>query len=245
LKEMKRLLVFGASVGGFLHEKDGSGCQDAWKYRYIPPNMLIIAVSDGAGSSKKGELGAKMATDCAVNISPKQNLRELVSECVYNARKALEEKGKEDSIELGELACTLIVVAIREDKGYVAHIGDGAVVSELGDELEVISEPEESEYVNETTFLTDEAWELALRVREIAKFNALAIFTDGIQRGVLVKRGNEYIPYKGFFNPLFNYASSVKEEEKACKEIENLLKSEKFLKLSEDDKTLVIVIRRQ
>ena len=108
----------------------------------------------------------------------------------------------------------------------------------------MISEPEKSEYVNETVFLTGDEWESVLRVREIAGFNSLAIFTDGIQLGVLTKEGDKYQPYERFFNTLFNYASKVKDEGEASREVENLLKSEKFLRLSDDDKTLVVLTQR-
>jgi len=248
IKNIEKTILFGVSVRGDYHKKNNIDCQDAWEYKRTR-DVIIISVSDGAGSSKKGGIGAKIAVQSAVKIKEKFsdlncNLQELAKSAAKRARRTLEKESQEHGISCEEFACTLLVVVIRRDRVSVAHVGDGAVVGELNGKLELISEPEKSEYINETTFLTCEDWESALRITEEKEFNSLAIFTDGIQRGVLVKQGENYIPFEPFFKVLFSYAEKVKDEKKASEEIEKLLNSEKFLKLSSDDKTLVVVVQR-
>jgi hypothetical protein len=238
-------VIFGASVKGECHKE--TECQDSFTWT-VRNGLLIVAVSDGAGSSKQSRLGADTAVKSAVsaieNVSGKGfDLEELAQNSVYSARETLERKSSELGVELGELACTLVVVVASGDQFSVAHIGDGAVIIVTESGLEVFSEPERSEYVNETTFLTSDQWRTTLRTKT-RKACSLAIFTDGIQRGVLIKENQEYVPCNEFFDPLFDYACKVTVEEIASEEVSRLLRSDKFSKLSDDDKTLVVVTRR-
>ena len=244
----QKLVIFGASVKGEHHVKNKTDSQDVWGYKHINSDASIIVVSDGAGSSKEGRLGAELVVNSIIGIIEKSsglkrnNLQESVKGAIYYAREVLEGKSLELEIELKEFASTLIILLVNnEGHAFIGHIGDGAVVGKIKGKLEIVSEPEKSEYVNETTFLTSDGWKSALRLTEVKKFNSLAIFTDGIQRGVLIKEGKGYLPYENFFNPLFDYASEVKDEQKASEDVEKLLKSENFQKISEDDKTLVAV----
>lgn len=234
-------IIFGASVSGKHH----NDCQDAWDYTSIPGTTIVMA-SDGAGGVKEGGLGARIAVESVIS-SVKElaesnfDLQGLAKKIVYCVREALEKNSQELQIEHRDLSCTLIITVIQKDNVSVAHVGDGGVVCVFDGKLEMVSDPEKSEYVNEPTFITSKGWESSLRVSEVKKFNSLAIFTDGIQRGILIKDHENYIPYKEFFDVLFDYASEVNNGQKASGDVKGLLESEKFLKLSDDDKTLVVV----
>ena len=233
-------IIFGAAVRGLHH----SDCQDAWDYASIE-GATIVVVSDGAGGVNEGGLGAKTAVESVrsnLNELAESNfdLRGLAKKTVYCAREMLEKKSQELRIELMDLSCTIIVAVIQKDDVSVAHVGDGGVVCVFDGKLEMVSEPEKSEYINEPTFITSKGWESSLRVSEVKKFDSLAIFTDGIQRGILIKDHENYMPYKEFFDVLFDYASEVDNGQEASGRIKRFLESEKFLKLSDDDKTLVV-----
>lgn len=233
-------IIFSASVRGKHH----NDCQDAWDYTSVSGTTVVMA-SDGAGGVKEGGLGARTAVEFAISsvkglAESEFDLQGLAKKIVYSVREALEKKSQELQIELRDLSCTLIVTVIQKDNVSVAHVGDGGVVCVFDGKLEMVSEPEKSEYINEPTFITSKGWVSSLRVSDVKKFDSLAIFTDGIQRGILIKDHENYLPYKEFFDVLFDYASEVNDIQKASGDVKGLLKSEKFLKLSDDDKTLVV-----
>ena len=115
-----------------------------------------------------------------------------------------------------DLACTLIVVIWSAGRVAVAHIGDGAVAGwrpEGG--WEMLSQPGESEYVNETRFLTDPDWSEHLRVTVgAARLVGLVAFTDGCQRAALLRDADgRPQPFPGFLDPLARFGR------RACAEV--------------------------
>jgi hypothetical protein len=147
---------------------------------------------------------------------------------------------------LRELACTIIVVLTYEDTIAVAHVGDGAVVAKTNDGLKLISEPEESEYVNEVVPLTSMEWEKSLRISaKVSGVEGVAVFTDGCQRAALLRTQNGLQPYDRFFEPLFAYAQELDNLIYGEQDIRDLLASQKMSENSEDDKTLVISVLRE
>ena len=91
--------------------------------------------------------------------------------------------------------------------------------------------------------ITHDSWEENLKITQnIGDVICLAAFTDGCQRGVLIKKGDSYEPFAAFFDPLFLYGRRVTDTHRAGKEVSGLLSSQKLSEGFEDDKTLVIAI---
>ena len=204
---------------GPLHIQRDIPCQDACAYEILSSGWGIIAVADGLGSAPKSDIGAKSVVDAAVKtgkaaITAKKkdeiNYGEILREIVFSARKTLEARAIEEKCNLRELACTIIVVLTYEDTIAVAHVGDGAVVAKINNGLKLISEPEESEYVNEVVPLTSKEWEKSLRISaKVSDVECVAVFTDGCQRAALLRTQNGLQPYDRFFEPLFTYAQEL------------------------------------
>jgi hypothetical protein len=247
--------IFGGSVTGRSHIQFNIPCQDSYAFKILPSGECIIAVADGLGSAKKSEIGAKTAVKTAIEvgesiITEKKNegisYDEVLREIIISSRSALETQAIEDKCSLRDLACTIIVVLFLESDIFVAHIGDGAVVAKTREELILISEPEETEYVNEVVPLTSEKWDVSLRITsKISNIECVAVFTDGCQWASLSKTQKIWKPYEGFFNPLFEYAQELEHLEQGESEVKELLISKKLSETSEDDKTLLILVAKR
>jgi hypothetical protein len=246
--------IFGTSVIGSIHEQFEIPCQDACASQILSEHS-IIAVSDGLGSAKKSEIGAKEAVETAVQTwetiiygknGEEINYEQVLKEIISSSRKALEKRAKEDKCDLDDLACTLIVALGYKDNLYIAHIGDGAVVAKSDQELLIASEPGESEYINEVVPLTSKNWKSHLRVtKKIPDIECAAIFTDGCQRASLLKTQFGLQPYDQFFNPLFNYAQKLEDLYEGEEQIRKFLASQKMNDTSDDDKTLLILVLKR
>jgi serine/threonine protein phosphatase PrpC len=246
--------IFGASVKGASHLAKGSPCQDVWVGERVDASWSVIAVADGAGSAERSDVGAFVAATSAV-ASIKTTIEgdslqawepaRLAREAVIHARQELEKKALELTCALKDLASTLIVSLIHHDTVTTAHIGDGGVIVATATGLVLASGPEETEYANETTFVTSEDWESELRVSEtLAGVVALAAFSDGCQRAALEISEGRLAPYARFLEPLFSYASTTTDLPTLAEDLRLLLSSSKLSDISDDDKTLVIGVSR-
>jgi hypothetical protein len=241
-----RPFAFGGSFVGPLHEQIGLPCQDACCERRIAPNQLVIAVADGLGSADRADEGAILAANSACKavalaLAESVEIGAAAEAGVRAAREALELQAAGKSCELRSLATTLIVAVAQGDALQVAHIGDGAVVAAIGDDLDLVSGPGDSEYVNEVTPLTSELWESALEISEVRRgVRCFAVFSDGCQRAALKREQGNFVAFPGFFSPVFEFALGLAEPDSGSIAIEQLLKSTKFRDNCEDDSTLVI-----
>jgi hypothetical protein len=246
----RRRSVFGASVIGPMHIQHEIPCQDACAYTTTAGNAILIAVADGLGSAARSDAGARLAVTSAFNfcvaaLEPSSGetllLEEVVRSSAAHAREKLERYALEESCELRDLGCTLIVTIAKGGEFAVAHIGDGAVVGEIEGILSLVSNPGESEYTNEVVPLTSTKWRDSLRITSGASFvSAIAVFTDGCQRAAFRKEGDALVPFERFFNPIFRYARTVADAAEGAREVAELLASPKLCEHSDDDKTLVL-----
>ncbi|MDB6080249.1 MAG: protein phosphatase protein [Akkermansiaceae bacterium] len=101
-----------------------------------------------------------------------------------------------------DYACTFIGVLSSPEATLVFQIGDGGVVLDTGDGLEVAVEPMTGEYANMTHFITDErAGEIVVAKSYQGPALRIAAFSDGIQRLALNLADNT--PHEPFFAPFF------------------------------------------
>lgn len=241
--------VAGASVRGPLHHQVGLPCQDAFRYRILG-KRLAIAVADGLGSAARADAGARAAAGAAVtsaaealSASEPPALDSAALAAMRAARKRLEEAAAADDTELRAYACTLMTVVVDGNRVCAAHVGDGGVVTGAGGELQLLSDPGLSEYVNEVEPLTSDGWESAIRVSAIVDgVETVALFTDGCQRAGLRRSAATLEPHPGFFGPLFAHARSGRRLSKTRRDLRRLLAGAKMSEHSEDDKTLAIAI---
>ncbi|MBT8507941.1 hypothetical protein AZH53_05895 [Methanomicrobiaceae archaeon CYW5] len=248
----------GASVAGNGRRKDGGKCQDAWGTLRLPLNAVVIGVADGFGSASRGGTGARRAVDIALErvagfFHPAddegdvpaffEKNRDIVRAGIVSAHEALWSLAGAEGLSPREFACTMILVLWYGSSCTVAHIGDGGVVVRTPDGLICLSSPQKGEYVNETCSLAAADYTENLRVIEnVPGTSACALFTDGVERSLLVKNGAAWEPYGPFFSPAFIYLETLSDTTGGGDEIRSFLLSERMQNQSDDDMTLVMGI---
>jgi serine/threonine protein phosphatase PrpC len=245
--------IAGASVRGSSHEKLGLPCQDAHEWTIHPNGTIIAAVADGAGSAPLAEVGAKLACKEVVRLigdrlnalshpeaMKDEQWKELLTQSVTATRAAIELEAESRSARTADLATTLLVAAAREDFVAAMQIGDGAIIAaESEDTVHCVSRPSQSEYVNETSFLTSPT-ALAEGAPVIWRGQVvhLALLSDGLQMAAL--RMPEAEPHPGFFAPLFRFVRSQQNAVSASAELVDFLNSPRLRERTDDDVTLVL-----
>ena len=249
LKSEIRWQVVAASVMGTSHEKRSQPCQDAHQWRLLPNGILAAAVADGAGSATLAEVGAKIAVESAVETICRQQemlpqsddeWHVFLTATLQVARAAVEAEAAVREVASRDLACTLIAVVATPELIAVAQIGDGAAVGgdSAGNAI-ALTVPPCGEYINETVFLiSPNAVETAQFQVHREKMAHLAVFSDGLQ--MLALKIPEGTPHGPFFAPLFQFASSITNEEDAKQQLESFLRSPRVSERTDDDLTLLL-----
>jgi hypothetical protein len=241
--------VVAASVTGTSHSKRSQPCQDAHCWRLLPNGVLAAAVADGAGSAALAEVGAQIAVQAAVETICRQQemlpqndgeWQVLLTSALQAARAAVEAEAAAREVASRDLACTLIAVVAAPELIAAAQIGDGAAVAgdSAGNAI-ALTVPPCGEYINETVFLiSPNALETAQFQVHREKLSHLALFSDGLQ--MLALKIPEGTPHGPFFAPLFQFASSITDEEDAKQQLESFLRSPRVSERTDDDLTLLL-----
>src|SRR5207245_2561888 len=181
---------------------------------------LVAAVSDGAGSAPRAEVGAEIAVQ-AVASRLRRHLEEpdgpalvvALQDAALYARAAILARAEEDGEEATSYAATLLALVDTPDGGAALQIGDGVIVVGGGaDGWRWMFWPERGEYANITRFLTDDDAPDRLRVAEFPESPTdIAIMTDGLQSLALDYAGESvHEPFfRGMFHLLYGQSGSV------------------------------------
>jgi Protein phosphatase 2C len=251
-KQTSQWRIVAASVCGTSHIKNKQLCQDAHHWQILPNNVLVIAAADGAGSASLGKVGAMIAVETAIEyVSNYQEmsrytladdalLRELLTDTILAAKKAVEDEADVCEHQSHDLATTLIIAIATPEVAAVAQIGDGlAVAKDSTGNLLALTIPNSGEYINETTFLTSPDALDTAQIR-ILRHNIvnIGVLTDGLQMLALNMVVGE--PHKPFFFPLFEFVANVEDKIVAKEQLVKFLSSERITQRTDDDLTLVI-----
>ena len=146
-----------------------------------------------------------------------------------------------------DFAATL-VFAISDGKNTViAHVGDGCVVlrDENLQQWIAPSWPDHGEYASTTTFVTDDPAPKLRLSRFAGTTSAIVLFTDGLERLALdfVSRQPFERFFEGICRPLFG-SSNVGRNRSLSEELKRYLNSNSINARTDDDKTLVLAVRK-
>jgi hypothetical protein len=244
--------VFAASATGSSHREDGRPCQDASAHR-VHGDALVAAVCDGAGSCELGHLGAALVSQAVVDAlasclgesvlrpdTSAASVKTLVEAAVAGARERLQAVATGSARELGAYASTLVAVVAWPGHGLFVHVGDGYAVarSAVSSGPDIVSLPENGEYVNETYFVTGEEWRQHLRtVLFDQPIAAVVLMSDGAAPFAMAKGHQEL--HRPFIDPVERYLDQVSEAEGA-QALAGTLGDPRTDTITNDDKTLLI-----
>ena len=240
-----------AQKRGSSHEAAGTDCEDAYRVAMLSPDLLVIAVADGAGSAQYAEAGASTATQrgvaqlCAALDQADGDLddtvlEDMMREAMTAALAAVQAEAAGLQVNARDLATTLILVVAKKEFVAVAQIGDGAtVISDDAGKIISLTVPPVGEYINESTFLTSADALLTAQVKiRRGRATRIAAFSDGLQ--MLCLKWPEYQPHEAFFMPLFDFVATTIDELQAANDLAKFLSSARVSELTNDDLTLVL-----
>ncbi|MEL9772652.1 protein phosphatase 2C domain-containing protein [Escherichia coli] len=246
-------LVYSSAVGTS-HISADLPCQDACQMQVVWLNdqqpLLVMFLADGAGSVSQGGEGATLAVneamafmmqkvqggECALNDV-------LATDIVLAIRHRISARAQAEELAVRDFSCTFLGVISSATGTLIMQIGDGGVVVDFGEGLQLPLTPMNGEYANMTYFITDEDAVTHLETYSCdAQVIKVAAFTDGIQRLALNMLENS--PHVPFFAPFFNGLASATSEQRDI--LPDLLKQ--FLSCpavnerTDDDKTLALAM---
>lgn len=242
--------VVAASVVGTSHKTIGTACQDSCLAHVEPdptkPPLLTIFVADGAGSATHGGKGAELAIEAATAFVDQHYVRtefalndEWAVECIQAVRAKIYAEADQNGAKARDYACTFLGVVASPFATLLMQIGDGGIVVDVGNGLEVPITPMAGEYANMTNFVTDENAIDVLVVADLpARAEKVAVFSDGIQRLALNMATNT--AHAPFFTPFFMVlaTASATQEDHLQAELARFLQSPAVNERTDDDKTL-------
>jgi hypothetical protein len=241
--------ILGDSCTGTSHLQRNTACQDFWKHAVYGENQewLAIAVADGAGSAKYGEVGAEYACNQMMGAleilsSEKQTDRDEIFKIIADIHAKLKIEAERMQTTPRELACTLLIAVLGPNRAAFFQIGDGFIIIPADNAYRTVFWPEETEYANATFFLTENNYEKSVQFVEMdSTVNEIAIMTDGLQR--LAVNFEHKIPYDKFILPIFEAMNANLSSEALQEEFRKFLNSDRVNARTDDDKTLVLAKR--
>ncbi|MGB3513993.1 MAG: PP2C family serine/threonine-protein phosphatase [Microcoleaceae cyanobacterium] len=249
---------------GTSHQKSGLPCQDYTEFIRLNDGgktadngeIVIGAVSDGAGSCKSSHFGSKLAVETALNslqlwpsslkkeqkLSP-EKLKELAEKAfvktLKEVKKAFDEKARKMSCSPKDFSCTLLVVVATPNWLAAMQIGDGFIVTKQPEsEYQLLFHPSKGEYANETTFVTASNALEKMQVKTLfGKQKFICAASDGLERIAINLK--DWQPHPGFFE-MFEKALEIRAENEEKLSTQKWLKSEAVNKKTDDDKTILV-----
>jgi hypothetical protein len=196
------------SLQGTSHLATDKPCQDA-SGLVVMGETCVFVVADGAGSAQKSQLGSQTAVTAATEFlteilafwrpSNEPEWHSLLRTTMAASRHALEQVSASGP-PMRDLYTTLLLVGMDSKCAAAANIGDcAAIVSSAAGDLVLLAPPQNGEYVNQTFFLTEPAWQENLQLSFLGSPPAYGVaFSDSLEF-VALQRGQ---PFQGFVSKL-------------------------------------------
>jgi len=254
-------LVFGASIRGKGHIKNGTPNQDAFKILFDKSSLVYaVVVADGAGSAKDAQHGssacveflAEKLLEIGSNLVANELSRDLVKEkielAIMQHREKLDPSGK----KLRDYHHTLSAVLVSPTGGVLIQVGDSPIIVTLREEgfeqkntqdvsllfkKHSVYDEEKGEYANETHFVTQHDWRENLTIEFLPKgFESIFLMSDGAA-SAYISRGTIYAPIMEK-----TLSEILVSPESANEVVASYLTHEDLDGITSDDKTFVGII---
>lgn len=251
--------IAAASVVGTSHVRLGTPCQDyaiTKIYQDVDQcDVLLVVVSDGAGSAAKAEIGSSIACSAvaeAVEVYLVDGGRveaidiEVARSWLRLVQSAITTQAEDDARVARDYACTLLVAVIGENATATMQVGDGAMVVSDGDGWSWAHWPQHGEFANTTFFVTeDHAEDQIAFASSKGRIIEFAAFSDGIE-SLVIQYATQSV-FEPFFDKMFPAVRAAKDEglnDKLSTALAAYLSSPTICQRTDDDKTLVLATRR-
>jgi hypothetical protein len=241
---------------GLSHEKADLRLQDAFKCFVAPATSkpLVVVVSDGAGTALLGGEAASLICR-TISVLARRYFRsadelpsdELLNQWLGEARTAIGVAAARRNLRARDLAATLILFISSGIESVVLHVGDGCAVLKDEDTNAWVapSWPFHGEYASTTSFVTDDPPPEVSIVRHSGRISAVSVFSDGLERLALDLKARQ--PFAPFFDKIIGPVTdspSTGKDVTLSNMLESFLDSDSVNSRSDDDKTLVLAVRR-
>jgi Protein phosphatase 2C len=244
-----------ASCAGTSHIRNNARRQDSFRCLAAGSGaeVMVAVVSDGAGSATHGGEGAALVSriitsKAAAHFQATTELPtdDIIWAWVDEVRDAIARSAERLRLRRNAFAATLVCALSDGKNTVVAHIGDGAAVVHAKDgEWSALSWPAHGRYVSMTYFITDDPLPKLRITRSDIEIDAMALFSDGIER--LVLKFESHSAHKPFFESFIAPVRNGTTEglnQKLSLMLRDYLASPGVNARTDDDKTLILAALR-
>ncbi|WP_104713797.1 PP2C family serine/threonine-protein phosphatase [Helicobacter cetorum] len=246
---------FSTAIQGRGHIKTNTPCQDK-VYSLTKNEVSVIALSDGAGSARLSHFGAKCVTQniCAYlcerfnELYGNENGLKIKQDLLDFLLEKLNQEQEKLNCEKKDLSCTLLFVAICDNKYIIGHIGDGVIsYVNKNKEFKAISCEEKEGEANLTIFVTSKYAlnDMRLFKGELKGILGFVLFSDGSQVSLYNRHKNIFA--KSLDN-IFKFYEKYGSYKKGRKKLRELLENyclNTLRKNTSDDCSLNFLLVRQ
>lgn len=242
-----------AAVRGTSHVKSEQPLQDA-KHCLLVSNaheeIIVLAVSDGAGSASFGGQGAQLTCrsitrDARAHFQSNQDFpsEDVLQNWIDNARDWIFRIAEARAAVPRDFACTTLLVISSGEFSLICHIGDGCAVFRMRQNSQWTAPlwPDHGEYASTTHFITDDP-SPAVRFATISEpIDSIVLFSDGLERLALDFANKK--PFNGFFSGVSTPILTSKThgfDRELSRRLAGFLSSDGVNARTDDDKTLII-----
>jgi hypothetical protein len=201
---MAQYIPSEARQQGRTHVKLGIPCQDF--VGHLEKNgVSVMALSDGAGSAKLSHFGAEASVASALSFLADNfaslygcdNAAKVKGDFLEAETRALKECAMAHRCDLSDLACTLLAVAISDDKFLIFHLGDGSICYCENGAVKMASGPKNGEFASSTFFLTcSSARDNLVAIKgKMGSIEAFLLMSDGTFDCFYRRQTKEFSPY--------------------------------------------------
>lgn len=185
------------------HALDGTRGQDRTGY-LSRGGVQALCLADGAGSATHSEHGAEALVHEGCRLLAERFTDFVASEdglavkldILQHLRDRLKEIAGSREWELKDLAATFLAVAVSGNRFVIVHVGDGVIGYMRNGELRVASAPDNSEFANQTTFVTSEGAAARMRLSRgsLDGVAGFVLMSDGTASSLYSWRTQELAP---------------------------------------------------
>lgn len=203
-----------ARLVGRSHAATSIPCQDFVAARTMR-GVGGLALADGAGSRVHSGAGAEESVKSVLGlfhrdfealhqlatVDPQAVARQVLDTCLARLRR----RSRRMKCDVDAFACTLLFVAHKSGRYIAGHLGDGVIAMDDGaGKIIALSHPDNGEYANTTTFVTehDAVHRLRIYVGECGA-SAFAVMSDGTAESLYLRAGGQ--PAEPALKQLFHW----------------------------------------